>query len=41
MDPVYRSTERHELIPATIGKDGRPLSPVVLARTESASTAAE
>ena len=37
MAQVYTHAQRHELIPATIGQDGRPSNPVVLARVESDS----
>ena len=37
MNQVFGHAQRHELIPATIGQDGRPSNPVLLARTESAS----
>jgi len=32
MSQVYKHAQRHELILATIGQDGRPTNPVVLAR---------
>lgn len=38
MGQVYKHAQRHELIPATIGIDGRPTNPVVLARSESGSS---
>jgi integrase len=38
MAQVFKHAQRHELIPATIGNDGRPTNPVVLARSESGST---
>ena len=37
MNQIFGHAQRHELIPATIGNDGRPSSPVLLARTESES----
>ena len=37
MAQVFKHAQRHELIPATIDKDGRPSNPVILARTESGS----
>lgn len=37
MAQVFKHAQRHELIPATIGLDGRPTNPVVLARFESGS----
>jgi integrase len=37
MSQVFRHAQRYELIPAAIGKDGRPTNPVVLARSESDS----
>lgn len=37
MNQIFTHAQRHELIPATIGQDGRPSNPVLLARTESAS----
>ena len=37
MSQVFKHAQRHELIPAAIGADGRPTDPVVLARTESGS----
>ncbi len=37
MNQVFAHAQRYELIPATIGQDGRPTNPVLLARTESAS----
>lgn len=37
MSQVFRHAQRHELIPAAIGKDGRPTNPVLLARSESGS----
>ena len=37
MNQVFAHAQRHELIPATIGQDGRLSNPVLLARTESAS----
>jgi len=33
-----QTRQRHELIAATIGIDGRPTNPVVLARSESGSS---
>jgi integrase len=38
MAQVFKHAQRHELIPATIGSDGRPTNPVVLARSESGSS---
>ncbi len=38
MAQVFKHAQRHELIPATIGRDGRPTNPVVLARSESGSS---
>ncbi len=38
MSQVFKHAQRHELIPAAIDQDGRPTNPVVLARSESAST---
>jgi integrase len=38
MAQVYKHAQRHELIPATIGQDGRPSTPVALARCESGSS---
>ena len=38
MAQVFKHAQRHELIPAAIGKDGRPTNPVVLARSESGSS---
>jgi integrase/recombinase XerD len=35
MNQVFGHAQRHELIPATIGQDGRPSNPVLFARTES------
>lgn len=37
MNQIFAHAQRHELIPATIGQDGRPSNPVLLARTESES----
>jgi integrase len=37
MNQVFTHAQRHELIPATVGADGRPSNPVLLARTESGS----
>ena len=37
MAQVFKHAQRHELIPASIGSDGRPTNPVVLARSESGS----
>jgi len=37
MSQVFKHAQRHELIPATIGDDGRPTNPVLLARCESSS----
>lgn len=37
MSQVFKHAQRHELIPAAIGSDGRPTNPVVLARSESGS----
>lgn len=37
MSQVFKHAQRHELIPADIGKDGRPTNPVLLARSESGS----
>ena len=37
MNQIFGHAQRHELIPATIGHDGRPSNPVLLARTESES----
>lgn len=37
MSQVFKHAHRHELIPAAIGKDGRPTNPVLLARCESGS----
>lgn len=38
MSQVFKHAQRHELIPASIGSDGRPTNPVMLARSESGST---
>jgi integrase len=38
MGQVFKHAQRHELIAATIGNDGRPTNPVVLARCESGSS---
>jgi len=38
MAQVFKHAQRHELIPAAIGNDGRPTNPVVLARSESGSS---
>jgi integrase len=38
MAQIYKHAQRHELIPATIGNDGRPSNPVLLARSESDSS---
>ncbi len=38
MSQVFQNGQRHELIPATIGPDGRPSNPVLLARTRSESS---
>jgi integrase len=38
MAQVFKHAQRHELIPATIDKNGRPSNPIVLARTESGSS---
>lgn len=38
MAQVFRHAQRHELIPAAVGIDGRPTNPVVLARSESGSS---
>lgn len=37
MNQIFVHAQRHELIPATIGEDGRPSNPIMLARTESGS----
>jgi integrase len=37
MAQVYKHAQRHELIPAAIGKDGRPTNPVLLSRSEAGS----
>ena len=37
MAQVFTHAQRHELIPATIGKEGRPSNPVLLARSEAGS----
>ena len=37
MSQVFKHAQRHELIPAAIGSDGRPTNPVILARSESGS----
>ena len=37
MSQVFKHAQRHGLIPAAIGNDGRPTNPVVLARSESGS----
>ena len=37
MSQVFKHAQRHELIPAAIGEDGRPTNPVLLARCESRS----
>lgn len=37
MSQVFKHAQRHELIPATIGSDGRPTNPGLLARCESGS----
>lgn len=38
MSQVFKHAQRHELIPATIGADGRPTNPVVLARSQTKSS---
>ncbi len=38
MSQVFKHAQRHEIIPAAIGKDGRPTNPVLLARCESGSS---
>lgn len=38
MNQVFKHAQRHELIPAAIGEDGRPTNPVVLARSESGTS---
>lgn len=38
MAQVFKHAQRHELIPATIGSDGRPTNPILLARSESGSS---
>jgi integrase len=38
MAQLFKHAQRHELIPAAIGQDGRPSNPVVLARCESGSS---
>jgi integrase len=38
MAQVFKHAQRHELVPASIGNDGRPTNPVVLARSESGSS---
>jgi len=38
MAQIFKHAQRHELIAATIGIDGRPTNPVVLARSESGSS---
>jgi integrase len=38
MSQVFQHGQRHELIPAIIGADGRPSNPVLLARTKSESS---
>jgi integrase len=35
MNQVFTHAQRHELIPVSIGKDGRPSNPVLLARSQS------
>jgi integrase len=37
MSQIFKHGQRHELIPAAIGQDGRPTNPVALARSESGS----
>jgi len=37
MSQVFKHAQRHELIPAAVGNDGRPTNPVILARSESGS----
>ena len=37
MGQIYKHAQRHELIPASIGADGRPSNPLMLARCESGS----
>ncbi len=38
MSQVFKHAQRYELIPATIGEDGRPTNPVILARSETSSS---
>jgi len=38
MAQVFKHAQRHELVPATIGTDGRPTNPLLLARSESGSS---
>lgn len=38
MGQIFKHAQRHELIPATVGADGRPTNPVLLARSESKSS---
>ena len=38
MSQVFKHAQLYELIPAAIGNDGRPTTPVVLARSESGSS---
>jgi integrase len=38
MAQIFKHAQRHELVPAAIGSDGRPTNPMVLARSESGSS---
>src|SRR5437879_11784881 len=38
MSQVFKHAQRHGLLPAAIGADGRPTNPVLLARCESGSS---
>jgi hypothetical protein len=38
MAQAFKHAQRHGLIQAEIGRDGRPSNPVLLARSESASS---
>ena len=37
MSQVYKHAQRHELIPATLDRDGKPTNPVLLARSKTSS----
>lgn len=38
MSQIFKHAQRHELIPSSLDKDGRPTNPVLLARSESGSS---